>query len=461
MSALVAILNRRTGAALVSLALPFSPLSATDGSADDRLRQEVEELRELVRQQGARIEALETNNQNQRSVDVVVADTSKTRRNGKLSDAQPTGRFPDDAIVTSGDFPGSISIPGRGGSVRIGGFVRADVVHDVDSVGFEDLVLNRTIPLDGDNGDGDSQTRLSARLSRINVDFRRNTERGLFRTFIEADFFGGGDELLSNYEFRLRHAAAQFGDFYAGQWWSSFADVRSLPESGDFAGPLGKVALRQPGLRWARNVSPRTRLGLAFENPAGDLSGPSPALSSDSVPDTIAYIQRSGDWGHIKLAGLVRRLDARRASTWAGGINVTGRVSFDWLSERDNLAFQLQLGSGVTRYLAGFAGSGLDGTVSDEGQIDTADLISGFAAYQHWWSNRLRSTIAIGAMRLESAETADSLSFERGVYAGINLFWTPIDGANFGFDIIRASRYTLADRDGDGTRLLATARFDF
>ncbi|MEO1234860.1 MAG: hypothetical protein AAFZ18_38805, partial [Myxococcota bacterium] len=67
---------------------------------------------------------------------------------------------------------GAIEIPETGVSIRIGGYVNLDIVHDIDSLGFADFVVPTTIPIDGTLLDGTSQTVFSARTSRINFDVR-------------------------------------------------------------------------------------------------------------------------------------------------------------------------------------------------------------------------------------------------------------------------------------------------
>ena len=427
--------------------------------SSDQLLGDLEALKAVVEAQARRIQALEAAAENESERLEATAPAEPIDTAGPSPDR--IGRFPDDAIVITGDFPGSIRIPGRDGSIRIGGFIRADIIHDTDSLGFEDLVVNRTIPLDGDAGAGDGQTRLTARLSRVNFDFRRQTRLGAFRTFIEADFFGGGDEFNSNYEFRLRHAAAQLGDIYVGQWWSSFTDVASFPESADFAGPMGNIAIRQPGIRWMSDVGNGWRLGAAVENPAGDLSGPEISLASDSVPDLIGYAQLTRNWGRIKIAGLGRRLETEEASAWVGGVNVSGRIPLKFIGDRDNITFQAQTGEGITRYFAGFAGAGLDGSVNGQGAIDPTGVLSGYLAYQHWWSDTLRSTAMAGAMDLDLGSEAAPESFDNGEYYSANLFWTPVNGATLGIDLIYATQETRSGRKGDGLRFQGSARFDF
>ena len=273
------------------------------------------------------------------------------------------GRFPDDAIVTTGEFPGSIEIPGTDVSVRLGGFVRADVIHDIDSLGFPDVVNHLTIPVDGSPADGTGQTRFSARNSRINFDVRGHSYLGEVRAFIEADFLGSGDARTSNYQFQLRHAAAQVGHLYVGQWWSTFVDVAAIPEGAN--APLGALTLRQPGIRWGQNLGEMFRTVLAVESPSGSLTAATPPAASDSVPDLVGYVQVRTSWLRLRVSGILRRLEADEEKIFVGGGSLTGRIQLPFLGAHDNIAFQGQYGSGFSRYYLAFATAGLDAIVTE------------------------------------------------------------------------------------------------
>lgn len=371
------------------------------------------------------------------------------------------GRFPDDAIVRTGTFPGSLAIPGTGASVRLGGFVRADVTSDLDGLGFPDVVSNRTIPLDGESGDRRGQTNFSARSSRINFDVRAETRLGPVRGFIEADFLGAGSSLSSRYAFQLRHAAAQVGNLYVGQWWSSFVDVAALPEAAN--APLGSPTLRQPGVHYAANLGRSGwRMGIGAENPAGDLSGStSVPLASEVIPDLTGYVQLRQTVLRVRAAGLLRRLETASDDAWVGGVNLSGRVRLPFLGPRDSVSFQGQFGTGFARYYLSFVGAGLDGFVKPDGSIAATEVLAGYVALQHWWSARWRSTAAVSALRFGLDALAPDGSFRAGEFYSANLFWSPVDRTTFGVDVIYATRETARGDRGSGLRVHATARVDF
>ncbi|MEM9194905.1 MAG: DcaP family trimeric outer membrane transporter [Myxococcota bacterium] len=439
---------------------------ADNGSAGEpgelaALRQELLALSERVTNQERELEALRSAATTSSSEEATDEETGEDAAS-LLAERHPIGRFPDDAtIVTHGDFPGSIRIPDTGVSARIGGLVLVEAFFDFDSVGFADVVSPRTIPLDGSPDDESRQTGLSARNSRINFDVRRDTDVGPFRTFIEADFFGSGNELLSNYQFRLRHAIAQLGDFYFGQWWSMFADVASLPENSSLGGPFAAPTARQASARWARNIVDEWRVGISIENPEGDFFGPDEVLASDTVPDFSGHVLMDYSWLRFRVAGLFRRLETQSDERFAGGVNVSGRLPLPFLGEDANLAFQFQYGEGIARYYGGFAGAGLDGIVDMNGTIDPVRVIGGYLAYQHWWTDRWRSTVTASLIDFDLPSSAAGETFKRGGFYAVNLFWSPVDGATFGMDVLYATRETLAGDKGSGIRVHTSARFDF
>ena len=435
-----------------------SPVAlASDADELDELQRQVDELARLVAAQAERIRELEN------SVAAPAgAEPATTPASASAAERQPLGRFPDDAIVTAGNFNGSIRVPGSDASVRLGGFVRAEANYDFDSLGFQPTVSVRRIPLDGSADDNATQSQFHVRNSRMNLDYRRNTGSGELRTFVEWDFFGvNGREFINNYELRLRHAAAGIGNLYVGQWWSQFDDVSTTPEGADYGGPLGVPVLRNPGVRWATDVGTNWRAGLGIENPTGDLDGPEVLLASDSVPDITGFVRYGQSWGHVRLAGLMRRLESDLDEQFVGALNMSGRVALPYGERRDNVSFQLQAGEGFTHYYSTFAGVGLNGVVDADGNVEATGVVAGFLAFQHWWNARWRSTVQASFMELDSPAASAGSAFDNGRYFSGNVFWTPMDGVTLGLDLIYAERETVAGETGDGVRAHAIARFDF
>src|SRR5579859_4770220 len=141
-------------------------------------------------------------------------------------------------------FPGSFLIPGTNTYLRIGGYVKLDLLVDT-ARNPGDFILWGAIPTKADgvinNRTGD--VRLHGRQSRFDIETRTATDWGDLKTYIEGDFFGAGgaatDRVTNATTFAVRHAYGELGHFLAGQTWSLAMDLDSAPETLDFGGPAG------------------------------------------------------------------------------------------------------------------------------------------------------------------------------------------------------------------------------
>ncbi|MEO0367972.1 MAG: DcaP family trimeric outer membrane transporter, partial [Pseudomonadota bacterium] len=303
-------------AIVIGVIIAYLPLAlANDKDREiELLREEVKELRELVDKllylQGVSTtstSSAENNHQseefnpedkNVKDIPVVTSSTvTKTQRDQAISTAteidsssrQPIGRFPDDAFVTAGQFDRSISVPNTGGAFRVGGAIQVNSSYDIDNLGFQQIGTPPTIPLNGSIDDDEQQFAIHARHSRVNFDYRAPTDYGNFRTFVEFDFFGDGDEFTNDYDLRLRHAMAEWGPWKVGQFWSGFVDVFSFPETADPGGPLAAPVLRAPGIYYVQGEQEKSNWGIGIENPAGDLGGRTDLIASEDLPNIVAF----------------------------------------------------------------------------------------------------------------------------------------------------------------------------
>ena len=138
-----------------------------------------------------------------------------------------------------------------GTTYTINGYVQLDAIQDMR--GDQGRTVDMTsLPLRGSAAaKRKNTTTFSVRNSRLNFQTATPVEDATVKTRIEFDFFTSeGSETFSNSARpRLRHAYGQVGNWLAGQTWSTFMDVNSLPETLEFTGPSGQVFIRQPMLR--------------------------------------------------------------------------------------------------------------------------------------------------------------------------------------------------------------------
>ena len=238
-------------------------------------------------------------------------------------------------------------------------------------------------------------------------------------------------------------------------------DVFSLPETAAPGGPLAVPILRNPGIYYARGDRTGSNWGIGIENPAADLGGATDLIASEAVPNIVGFGQLKRDWGYVRLAGLGLQLKSDTDSVFTGGANLTGRINTAFTgSDQNNIAFGAQYGSGFVHYFSSFVGD-LDGIISDDGEVQATEVLGAFLGYQHFWTNRWRSTVTGSFFDIDLPTGANALDYSDGERVSANLFYTPIDGVTFGLEGIYNTVETVDGSGGAGARIEFVGRFDF
>lgn len=259
------------------------------------------------------------------------------------------------------------------------------------------------------------------------------------------DFFAfqaPGDERISNsYAPRLRHAFGSLGPFLAGQTWTTFMNVKALPELNDFGGPVGRIFARQAQIRWTQPLNENTDWMFAIESPETTLTngqGNRETPDDDHYPDMITRFNIYRPWGTLSLAGMLRNIQSNvqvNSNAFGGAVSLSGRIdSFN----RDDIRFMLNYGNVLGRY----ASSNLfnDGAINEQGNIELFDQYGGFAAYRHWWNTNWRSTLAYGFSYAENVDFVPVTVSKWAQSAQFNLLWSPLPQTTFGLEYTYASR---------------------
>jgi hypothetical protein len=376
--------------------------------------------------------------------------------------AAQRAELPPDQVAAS-EFPGSFPIPNSDAALKIGGLVRVNWVSTSDALLVDDRFVTSAIPVAGtvEAGRG-SRVAVIATPSRFNFDLRTPTGVGHMRAFIEADFAGSGNTL------RLRHAYGQWKRVIFGQTWSTFSDPEAEPDGIDFEGLNAIILFRQAQMRVSFAPFERIRLAVSLEDPRPDLTG---AEGVNQIPDFIVR----GRWepargGHIQAAGLFRQIRGTPTDrpnevvgTAGWGATITGRLPSPIWKKRDSLLFQHNVGAGIGRYISDLsAAGGQDGVYDAErNTLRILPAWSGYVGYEHWWTERVRSSISFGVVVVDNVDiqTDDALHLTRRY--STNLMWSPIPRLDLVSEFLWGLR---VNRDGargraNQTQIGATFRF--
>lgn len=368
---------------------------------------------------------------------------------------QPAGMEPE-------ELPGYIHIPGTDVSMHIGGFVKMSLVQSFDPVGSVDRFVAGTIPVSGDEFRPDGQASLTSRQSRLNLDIRRSSDLGPLRAFMEGDFAGEGDT------YRLRHAYGQFRDVLAGKTFSTFMDTEADPEEIDFEGLNGIINVRQPQLRFFPSIGDSLDLAVAVEDPSPDVTG---GTGSTRVPDFVISISLSRwtHW-HLKSALLLRQIRAfsdsvpdveEKTNGW--GISFSGRLNVPLWNAKDEFLFQLNYGDGIGRYINDLGSVGGQDAVFDPatGELKSLAAFGGYLAFQHWWSEKVRSTFVAGLTHVDNYEFQPDDAYRQTKRLTANLLFSPIPRLDIGGELLWGERTDKDSSKGDALQMQLAATYFF
>lgn len=366
--------------------------------------------------------------------------------------------------------PPTTAAPASGTQLSFGGYVKLDAIWSNPSAGAgvsaDQQLEPGAIPVGpGAGADEHGQVKLHARQSRLFAKAITPTELGNLSAYIEGDFFGAaGNETVSNSNgFRIRHAYGTLGGLLAGQTWTNFSDPSVYPETVDFGGPAAQIFSRQAQVRWTHAFD-GGQWSVALENPESQVTlkdGTIFRADDDKVPDLTGQLKFQTTLGDFSVAGLLRQIrvassknPVSRESAVSGGLGVNGFIRFG----QDDLRLYLYGGQGVGRYSNGLI---TEATLGETGPWHLAPQWLGGIAYRHVWSDTLRSTAAVSALKAHFGEGAFPGATQQVSSAHLNLIWSPVQKTNFGLEYIRGHRQTVDGLEGHLDRVQASAQFLF
>jgi DcaP outer membrane protein len=450
-------------ALLAATALSASPALAQEASVDARL----DRLERLVEGLIARLDAEETSHtaeeteMREQSAALLAATRDLKDRQVELAQQIAVPKQQEDKGFRVGKT-----------TVAYAGYVKLDAQIQRTSGGQmpdggigRDFLIPALIPVGGTASGYD--TDFSARQTRFIL--KTATDVGTAHTLnshIELDFnvTDGGDERTTNsYTPRLRQAFITYDNWLFGQAWSTFQNVGALPDSLDFIGVTpGTVFDRQPQIRWSKGG-----WQIAVEQPETTVTSRTGArvlAGDDTIPDVVARYNLTRDWGSLSAAGIVRNLQISNDDFGTGddsalgyGLSLSGKIK---VGAADDIRFMATAGDGLGRYI------GLnivnDAALDAAGKLDPIFTYSGFAAYQHRWGGRLRSTVAASYFKADNPVllTTNQVTDESW-NALANLIWNPVDPLDIGIELLYAERTLEDGRSGDLRRVMISSRYNF
>jgi hypothetical protein len=310
----------------------------------------------------------------------------------------------------------------------------------------------------------DGNTFFSVRQSRLGAKSEVPTELGVLKTVFEFELMGTGKN-AGETTFRLRHAYGEIGRFGGGQTWSPFVDVDAFPNTVEYWGPSGMALYRNIQFRFMPMMKPDgSGITLAIERPgaSADQGAYADRIELQNVkphfpsPDFSANAKLKGEWGHVQIAGIARRIEWEdvgntqfnlSGGVWGWGINFTG----SWKPYRKTNAFKYAVvyGKGIENYM----NDAPEDIGPEPNPNNTITPLKGVPLplvglsfyYDHYWNDKWSSTIGYSRLDIDNSVGQAANAYRTGQYASTNLLFYPVKNMLAGVEFIYGHRHNFSD----------------
>jgi hypothetical protein len=326
----------------------------------------------------------------------------------------------------------------------------------------------------GDNGNWYA----GVRQSRLGFKGYMPTSLGEIKTIFEFELFGTGVD-AGQTTFRLRHAWGELGQFGAGQTWSPFMDPDVFPNSLEYWGPNGMVFFRNVQVKWMP-MRGENELFFALERPgaSADQGNYADRIQEQGVrphfpaPDFSAHYKRSGDWGHVQLAGIVRYIawtdtvpDQIDLSGHATGWGVNGSTNIK-VGKTGTIRAELTYGEGIENYMNDAPSDiGVEANPGNANRPFLGKPLPVFGAvgfYDFNWNECFSTALGYSYLKIDNKDGATPSTFKSGQYALVNLLYYPVKNVMAGVEFQWGRRENFTDGFGvDDYRIQFSAKYNF
>jgi hypothetical protein len=458
---------------ILAAAISVGLLSWAGVASANETTPSLEEMWQLIQQQQAEIDQLKKQNMELREKVEAPAPA--------LAASPVTAPVASSDTPSEGLMPEPTDLAPTGTTMEIYGAAMLDMgyARDASNPDWFDVLRPTKLPAFEDEYGKDGDFWAGVRQSRLGFRTFTPTDLGELKTIFEFELFGVGSD-AGQTTFRLRHAWGELGQWGAGQTWSPFMDPDVFPNSIEYWGPNGMVFFRNVQLRWTPWQEGGSNFMMALERPgaSADRGNYSDRIELDGIkanfplPDFTAHYKYAQDWGHVQVAGILRRIEWDDLSTdspydLSGGATGWGI----------NLSTNINLGRHVFRGSVVY-GEGMENYMNDA-PVDigiqnnfgnpvnpikgvTLPVLGIVAFLDLNWSEKWTSTIGYSYLDIDNSDGQAADAFRKGQYALANILYHPLPNLFFGPEIQYGQRNNYLDGfSSDNLRLQFSVKWNF
>ncbi len=388
---------------------------------------------------------------------------------------------------------GFFDVQGTNSAIKIGGRVKVDgTYHGGQKSGNAgDSMFVRTLPLKGADPRAGKSGHFNGTLqgSRIHLSTITRTAKGDVKGYIETDFGGTPNGISytsatgttsTQYGIRLRHAHVTWDQLLVGQTTTNFYDADSFHTFLDNLNVMTAPRIAQ--VRWSQKVVDDLTLHVSAEKPNTDYYDRTGALLDNAnagkspLPDFTARLRYEGKMGFVSLRGIVRSLQAKigtgdivggttatnvyssRQTGW--GLGLSGQLN---TAKKSNIFGMINIGDGLGQIVDDATGQAayLQYSASTETgakqarypkRFATTTVVNGVLGYEHWWTEKLRTTIMGTYTKIKNPAFAPILTGATQLNSTVkravaNVIYSPVKNIDVGLEVYYGIRKTISGID--------------
>jgi len=364
-------------------------------------------------------------------------------------------------------------------SFEVYGFAQADYIQDFKRVdpAWQDTLRPSKIPTTDGAFGSDGQAMLSIKQSRFGVRGSNPVGDDTFKFQFEFDLFGVGAD-AGQTTMRVRHVYGSWGNWLAGQTNTLFMDGDIFPNTIDYWGPNGMAFVRTPQIRWTPIHKSDNTFAVAIERPGNDIDvgqfsryqdqGLANFVPNNEIPDITAQWRTVQSWGHLQIAGILRKLGIENTINPANivkrddtgwGVDVTASIK---VGNRDKVLLGFVTGAGIATFMND-GGVDMAPTTPIQATTDAkaVDLTGVSAYFDHYWNSKWSSSIGYSYDEVDNLAGQNANAFKKGEYFSANILHTPADNILIGAEILWGKREDHNGNSGDDSRIQFSLKYNF
>jgi len=328
------------------------------------------------------------------------------------------------------------------------GLLEGHAIKDFGQSGPSDIFTDLAFQALDNAGGLKGRTRYTAETSRLGFDVSTPINSAPLAAKLEIDFYGYSQEKRNKP--RLRQAYVEYSGWLVGKTWSTFMDLDGLPETVDFNGPIGAPFSRRVMLRYAWGDEDKGYKWTVALEQAKDQFGA--GSSGERLPIFVARLDQTMAKGSYNVRVMSHEKRSPTNSKRGYGFGVGGRYK---LTDNDTLMAQYARVDGDIDMLYGSNGYAINPVNGALTFDKNQGVVMGYARV---FSEQLRSNVALGFNRGQSAQAIDNRSLNQ---LFMNLIYTPVKSVDLGLEFIYGRRKDFTNDVGTMRRMDLMARYSF